>query len=361
MVRPGAETLARALLVVVLVASTLSAQSPATRGTNRQGNPEAGPDPIPRVDAAERERLARPVVGFEGGAITVADLEAILAEMSPIVRRRYRKPEALKALLDRQVRVELLAEEAERSGFGKHPKLVHSVKQNSVQLLIRKEFDERITPESVAAEDVAKYYEQHLAEFNREAMVRAGHIALEDPKRARELLKKVRSADMREFRKLAREHSTDAQTKLRGGDLNYFNAAGVPQGADKASIDPAIVGAAFKLKKIGDIAPRPVRTASGFSLVKLTGKRPGQKRTKEEVEASIRLRLWRQQRQQAIEEFVSQLKKDNEPKLHTASIELIRLEPETAGARGPASLSPAKPVPTHKPHSSAPARSRAPY
>ena len=55
--------------------------------------------------------------------------------------------------------------------------------------------------------------------------------------------------DLREFRQLARDKSIDDVTKMRGGDLRYFDATARCAAASRTlSVPPAIAKAAFALK-----------------------------------------------------------------------------------------------------------------
>jgi peptidyl-prolyl cis-trans isomerase C len=157
------------------------------------------------------------------------------------------------------VRFELMAREAEKKGYGRDEAVVRSLKQNAVQQLIRREFDERITVETIPAADVQAYYDGHPDEFHRPEMVRASHILLASESEANELMAKVRGADARTFRQLARQHSIDTETKLRGGDLRYFNNEGRAVNSPDEPVDAAITTAAFGLRERRGPRPGPRR------------------------------------------------------------------------------------------------------
>ena len=54
---------------------------------------------------------------------------------------------------------------------------------------------------------------------------------------------------------------------------------------------PPTPGAVFALANLGDVTAEPVQTRLGWSVLKLTGERPENKRTLPEVEKKIRERL----------------------------------------------------------------------
>ena len=66
-----------------------------------------------------------------------------------------------------------------------------------------------------------------------------------------------------DFAKLAEEYSDDVHSKVRGGDLGYFQIRAVPR---------PFAEAAFNLKKIGDISGI-VKTRYGYHIIKLTGRK----------------------------------------------------------------------------------------
>jgi parvulin-like peptidyl-prolyl isomerase len=118
----------------------------------------------------------------------------------------------------------------------------------------------------------------------------------------------------------------DEASKLRGGDLRYFDQQGKARGETEPSVPPQIVKAAFALKTVGDTAPQPVKLEHGFSIVKLTGQRPAISRKLPEVAETIRVRLWRERRQQAIEGFVTKLRETYKPETHPELTDAIKLE-----------------------------------
>ena len=288
-----------------------------------------------QTDEAERARRATPVAEFEGGVITVGDLEDQIARQSPLMQRRYTVAENRKLLLEKAVRFELLAKEAQRRGFDKDDLVVQAVKQNAVQTLIRKEFDEKITAESITEAEIKTYYDAHLDEFVRPAMRRASHIRVATEAEAKQLLEETKGLDMRKFRQLARTKSADETTKLRGGDLGYFDAKGTPRDPNAAAPDGVLVKAVFGLKNVGDITPKPLKLHNGFSVAMLTGDRAARERTMQDASDTIRTRLWREKRQAAIDAFLAKLKAELKPELHPELVDHIDFQQEPPVAKGP--------------------------
>lgn len=323
---------------VVAVALAQPATSDQGAGDPAQAQQESTSDE--ELSPADRARRAKVVAKIGDTRITVGDVEDEINQQSPFLRARYREPAKLREFVQNMIRFQLLARAAQKRDYAENPAVVQSVKQNAVQQLIRTEFDERITPESLPEADVRAYYDSHEAEFHRDEMVRASHIVVASREEADRLLGELREGDARAFRQAAREHSIDTETKLRGGDLRYFTREGQGQNTRDASVDSAIVEAAFGLREVGDVVRQPIQVGDNWSIIKLTGRRPAEHRSFEEAEQGIRLRLWRQRRQDAIEQFVTDLRQRHEPQIFEDRMAPIRLDPppeeEGAPAKQPA-------------------------
>jgi peptidyl-prolyl cis-trans isomerase C len=288
----------------------------------------AEPAPDPAAEAAHRAEVVATFATSTGtrDQITVGDLEDAVAANASFAQQRYLDKAALEALLARSVRFELLAAEAIRRGYDKNPSVVQAVKQNAVQSLLKKEVDEKVTPKTVPAEAVQKYYAEHIDEFVRPELRRASQVLLATEAEAKAVLDQAKAADARGFRELARLQSKDDTSRLRGGDLRYFDAKGKPDEAGP-NLDPALVKAVFALKAVGDTSG-VVKTAAGFSILKLTGLRAAHSESAKEADERIRMRLWREQREAAIDAMLAELRKQSPPTLHPELIDAITFSTE---------------------------------
>jgi peptidyl-prolyl cis-trans isomerase C len=309
-------------------ASILVATTPMANAQESGLDPTQVPPPSPPVVRTPEDEARRAQVVARVGTvtITIGQIEDDIARQTPFMRARYRDRNELNELVATLVRFELLAREAERRGLGDDPEVREATAQAAVQQMIRRDFDERITVESIPQSDVQAYYDAHPDEFSRPEVRRVSHIVLESERQARELLAQARAADARGFRALAQERSIDPDTRQRGGDLRYFDDQGVsPNSADPAVAAP-IVRAAFALQSVGDVAD-PVEVDGRWSIVKLTGIRPAEHRSIEAAGQGIRLRLWRQARQDALERFVEELRGRIPTEVHYERMAGIRFDP----------------------------------
>lgn len=278
------------------------------------------------VAPADEARRARTVARMGEVRITIGDVEDHIARQSPFMRARYRDPAQLRELVQNLIRFELLSREAERQGFGDDPEVREATAQSAVQQLVRERFDQTITPESIPQADVAAYYESHPGEFTRPEVRRASHVLLRTREDADQLLPQLREADARTFRAIAQERSLDAESRARGGDLRYFDREGHAPNSSDPGVEPAIVAAAFGLREVGDVSA-PVEVGGQWSIVKLTGLRPAEHRTIEQAGPGIRLRLWRERRQAAIDSFVEGLRERAGVEVHYDRMRPIRMDP----------------------------------
>src|SRR5690606_27508016 len=145
-------TLASATASLVIGAAALAQQED-------EAAPAAQPTPPAELSAEDRARRAKVVAKVGDATITVGDVEDAVNQQSPFLRVRYRDRAKLRELVEGMVRFELLAREAERAEMDDDPEVVRVAKQNAVQQLIRRDFDERITPESIPEADVRAYYD----------------------------------------------------------------------------------------------------------------------------------------------------------------------------------------------------------
>jgi len=302
----------------------------------------AAPAQKPR-DEADQQRRAQAVASFKGGQVTVGELEDTIEQQNAFMRRRDKQPKGLKELLDRSVRFAILSGEAERRGYGNDPAVKEAVKQNAVQQLMKIAIDDKVPESSVPAAEIEQYYKDHVSEYVQPATQRAGMVVCATEDEAKALIAQAKDMDLRAFRELAREKSVDEVSKARSGDLGYFDAQGVVRGEAGDSVPAAIVKAAFALKTIGEVAPRPVKLPAGFAVVKLTGQRLAVSRKLADVQDAIRVRLWRDHRQQAVEQLLTNLRQQYKPEVHPELMDAIKLEEEPKGAAQ------AKPAPSKGP------------
>ena len=276
---------------------------------------------------ADEARRAKVFATIGSATITVGELEDLVARRSPYARKRFEELSALRQLADAQVKNELFYQGADKLGYGDDPAVQRFVNQTLVKVFVRKDFEETVTPDDVPDEEVAEYYRENAEEFRRPEMRRARHILVGSEADAQEILELLGSEGGKSFRALAKERSLDSETKVRGGDLLYFTADGSVVGREASgTVDATLAKAAFSMKETGDVS-EPLDLGDGkWSVLELTGIRPERIQTLDKASGLIRRKLWRTEREGALEELIVKLRQEVKPEVHPERIEAIVLE-----------------------------------
>jgi foldase protein PrsA len=147
------------------------------------------------------------------------------------------------------------------------------------QMLLEKMVQDQV---KVTNDDVSLFYKSNQDRLQEPEMVRAAHICVETEEQAKTLRADI-LANKISWDDAAKTYSKDPWTKDNGGDLDFMPAT-----------DDPFNRAAFALQNNGDIS-EPVQTALGHHLIKRLAYRAGRTPPFEEVEASIREQMERQQ------------------------------------------------------------------
>ena len=281
-------------------------------------------DPGPDTDE-ERRNAVFATVGSK--TISVGDIEDIVSSRSPYARQRLLEPSALQELADAQVQAELYYQGAAKLGYGDSPDVQRFVNQTIVKLFVRKEFEEAVTPNDVPAEEVSRYYDEHPEEFRRPEMRRARHILVGSKNEAEDIRARLIADDGQKFREIAKKESLDTETNVRGGDLLYFTSDGKLVGRDSDdTVNETLVAAAFALTKAGELS-KPLDLGDGkWSILELTGIRPERVQTLEQVTSGIQRKLWREERETALDALLAKVRAEVKPEIYPERLNAIVLE-----------------------------------
>lgn len=173
------------------------------------------------------------------------------------------------------------------------------------QMVIQREVAGRVMLDT---QQVRDYYLEHREEFNRPEQVRlrevlistqglSGDALAAKEKKLQEALEKIRKGDA--FEEVARTYS-DSPTASEGGNLGAFEP-------DKLST--AIREVVAKLRDGG--VSDPLRTQQGWLILQLVNHTAAGIPAFEDVEEEIRQKLYYDQVQPALREYLSQLRREN--------------------------------------------------
>lgn len=296
-----------------------SASSSAPAGGPAHAPVRATPTGGPAQSA---EELGAPLAKIDDVTITLGEFEDRINRQSPYIRARYTSLEQKKEFLDELVKFEILAKEAARRGYDKDPEVVRTMKQVMIQKLMRDELDATITADSVKDADMKAYYDANVAEFVKPEEVRAAAIILKNKAQADRVLLEARGdagKTNKGFRDLVQKYSSDDDTKLRGGDLRYFDVTA-------KEIPAAVIKAAFALVNIGDVSGVVDAGNGTYFIVKQTGRRKAAAKSFDEAKPQIRNKIFRDRRVAAQKALIEQLRAQAKIEVNEANLAKVRID-----------------------------------
>jgi peptidyl-prolyl cis-trans isomerase C len=248
----------------------------------------------------------------------VSSLDREMRDLTPEQRKRK--------LFDELVQKEAGVQEAYRRGLDRDPDIRKAIDKLLLNRLISDEILNKVKPDDVPEDQVQAYYKEHVSEFTNEDEVRVSAIYTRDEagaKKAAALAKAARSKnwdeDRKGFRDLVRIYRDTSNTpgRDRSGDLSFF---------DRKSIRyaPEMIAAAFELKEIGEVAG-PIKTQSGYYIIKLVEQRPAATRPLEQLKTMIRQRLVRQVREARSQQLLGDLVKKQNPQIDEKALKAVEL------------------------------------
>jgi foldase protein PrsA len=214
-----------------------------------------------------------------------------------------------------------------------------NLSEADVQNIFRQQLilEKAVAPQvHVSESDIKAYFDKNRTQFDKPEQVRARHILVADPAKAKEVLAKLKAGGS--WDALAKQYSTDPSSKDKGGELGFFG---------RGQMVPAFQDAAFGAK-VGQIVG-PVKSPFGYHIIQVEEKKPAQKASLASAHDTIKTQLTAQQQGTAVPAFLQQLKSN--AKIDVYDDRYKDMFPPTPGAppagatAAPASAAPA-PAPT---------------
>jgi len=296
---------------------------------------------VPNSPPQSAEEQKAPLAKIDDVTITLGEFEERINRQSPYIRARYTSLAQKKEFLDSLVRFEILAREAYKHGLDKDPEVVRTMKQVMIQKLMRDEFDAKVTADSVKDADIQAYYQANLADYVKPEEVRASAIILRNKAQADRVLLEAKGdagKTNKGFRDLVTKYTSDEETKLRGGDLRYFDLS-------NKELPASVVKASFALVNTGDVSVVVDAGTGQFYILKQTGRRKSMTKSFDEAKPLIRNKLFREQRMQAQKDFVEKLRAQAKIEVNEANLAKVRIDTSQAVDDGRRDLQPSPAVP----------------
>ena len=101
---------------------------------------------------------------------------------------------------------------------------------------------------------------------------------------------------------------------------------GTLRDATQPKVPPALREAVFALGQVGDTRAQPLELGAQLSIVRFTAERPERHVSLDDAALSIRAKLWRERRQQALDALYASLRAKDKPQIFTDRIYQISFD-----------------------------------
>lgn len=240
--------------------------------------------------------------------ITLNDFKHRLSRLPAYFRGMAEKNK--RNLLDDMIVEYLFLEDAVRKGVDKDREVRDMLEEAKKKIIIAKfvktEIDDKI---NISEDQIKKYYEKHKDDFKKPEMWRASHILVANEAEAKDVLAALSGG--KSFQELAKGKSIDA-TASRGGDVGYFR---------KGQVVPEFENTCFSLKS-GETSGI-IHTQFGYHIIKLTDKKPEAIQSFEEARQGIENKLKVEERTEAFDKLVLDLKNKYRVRLEDDAMKAI--------------------------------------
>jgi peptidyl-prolyl cis-trans isomerase C len=237
--------------------------------------------------------LAQNVAVVNGKSIPMTRVEAVVKQV--VAQGQQADTPQLREMIKKDlIGREVLAQEAEKQGFGKNAAVKQQIESARQAIIINVMVGEFIKMNPVSDAEVKVEYDRFTAQSgDKEYHVR--HILVETEAGAKDVIAKLNGGA--KFEELAKT-SKDAGSAGNGGDLDWATPSSFPKEFSDA----------FVALQKGQVAQMPVKTPSGFHVVKLDDVRPAKLPAMEEVKPQIVEALQRKKVQAYQDDMVKKAK-----------------------------------------------------
>ncbi len=255
------------------------------------------------------------VVIVNGKPITLNEFNFLWSELPEHTRARYEDEGGKRKFLDDLIARKLLLQEARKRGLDRSPTILYSAQQFKDNLLLAEVMRQAVKADvQVSDEELEAYYASHGAVLPAPDRIEVSQLISNNLYAARDIKRMLGEGIA--FTTLAKRYSTDEFTRSKGGKLGLYQ---------KGTAPPEVEEAIYKLTP-GRIAG-PIKTESGFYIVNVTSRKPGN--TREILAARERLKqeLYAEKRQTQLGVYLSTMRA-------SASIKILEGSKVVVGAAG---------------------------
>ena len=159
-------------------------------------------------------------------------------------------------IVDRMIAMELINQEAEKTGLSKDVNYVLKEELARKEILYNTFLQNYVQKNPISESDIKNAYEQYKKDLGSQEF-NAKHILLANEQEAKDVIAELNKGG--NFNKIAKDKSKDTGSKDKGGDLGWFPA--------NSMVKP-FAEALTSLKK-GNVTTIPVQTQFGWHVIKL--------------------------------------------------------------------------------------------
>lgn len=269
--------------------------------------------------AKKEEKRASYLAKVGNTVITEADIEREIKNLPDFVQKMFEGVSGRERFLEELVKRELLYQEALKKGLDKDPayqkKLEDFKKINLVGLLLEREIE---TKTKVSDKEIRDYYEKNKKDFAPVSQVSLSHILVNTEKEAQKILERLKKGE--DFAQIAKKSSIDTVSAKKGGDLGFFS---------KGDIPPEFRIAAVRLKT-GEVS-EPIKTKSGYEIIKVTDKKVGQVIEFEKIKNLISQNLLAEKQKESFDSYMEELKKKYKVEVNKEALSKLAPSEEKEG------------------------------
>lgn len=293
-------------------AETKSGSSAQSANQSEPSSPAKVPtsQPVPpAVQAALNDDLV--IAQVNETKITLGQFKQLLAAVPPAFQPQIAGIKG--RLLDERINQEILAQEAAKQGMDKDAEVLAALDRAKKELMVRKLYQDQIGKKlgEVSDKEAKDFFTANVKQFERPERIRVSHILVKTEKEAKDLLAKLKLGEP--FRDLAEKNSKDPSS-VDGGDVGY-----IVRGQAVAEFDEA----SFALKNVGDLSA-PVKTQFGYHIIRLTDRKAPEIPKFEDVQTEARNRLLAKKQQEALEQYLDDLKSKSQIQINVKLLDEIK-------------------------------------
>ncbi|MBK8890290.1 MAG: peptidylprolyl isomerase [Dechloromonas sp.] len=252
-------------------------------------------NPDDKAKSAAAPAVKEPAAATVNG-IAIAKSRVDMIVQQGLAAGQPDSPEARKGIIEKLAMQTLAADEAIKKGLDKSPEIMAQIDLIR-QSVLANAYVQDLIKNSTASDDMLKAEYEKIKATITGTEYKARHILVEKEADAKEIIAKLKK-DPGLFEKLAMEKSKDAGSKVRGGELGWF---------DLSRMVPEFGSAVSKLEK-GAITQKPIKTQFGYHVIQLEDTRPIEAPPFEEVKPQLAQHLQQQNVQKQMEDLKAKAK-----------------------------------------------------